>query len=422
MSNPQLAAQLLFQLACLLLACRAMGWLAAKVRQPQVVGEMVAGFLLGPSFLGLLAPEIKTMLFPQASMSALYVISQIGLVLYMFCVGMEFRISVLLQHRRAAVAISAAGIVVPFVLGGMLAYRLLEREGLFPAGVRDVHAVVFIAAAMSITAFPMLARIISERGIAGTLVGSLALAAGAAGDATAWIILAMVSSLLTQDNLPALFAVGGALLYGVAVFMGLRPLMAKLAAQVTRQDSIPPSILTMALCLLAFGSWFTELVGLHAVFGAFLLGVAVPRGPLTAGLRRTIEPLTSSLLVPLFFVYSGLNSQVTLVNTGVLWAITLTIFLTACAGKGVGCWAAARVMGVRSRDALGVAALMNCRGMVELILLNIGLQQGLITPTLFTMMVLMAIGTTVMTGPLFGYVWNRSNEPVMDPSLAADPR
>src|SRR5687767_3965456 len=196
MSNPQLAAQLLFQLACLLLACRAMGWLAARVRQPQVVGEMVAGFLLGPSFLGMLAPEIKAMLFPQASMSALYVISQIGLVLYMFCVGMEFRISVLLQQRRAAVAISVAGIVVPFVLGGMLAYRLLEREGLFPAGVRDVHAIVFMGAALSITAFPVLARIISERGIGGTAVGSLALAAGAAGDATAWIILAIVSSLL----------------------------------------------------------------------------------------------------------------------------------------------------------------------------------------------------------------------------------
>jgi Kef-type K+ transport system membrane component KefB len=422
MSHTQLAAFLLFQLGCLLLACRVMGWLARRIGQPQVIGEMIAGFLLGPSFLGVFAPGLETLLFPDASMPALYVISQIGLVLYMFCVGMEFRISVLLQHRRAAVAISVAGIVGPFVLGALLGHSLLSREGLFPSGVRGVHAVVFMGAAMSITAFPMLARIISERGIAGTAVGSLALAAGATGDAAAWIILASVSSLVTQDNLHALLAAGGAVFYGIAVFIGIRPVMARLAAQAAGDENIPHAVLTVALCMLAFGSWFTELVGIHAVFGAFLLGVAVPRGPLSIGLRRTIEPLTTGLLVPLFFVYSGLNSQVTLLNTGGLWMVAAAIFLTACVGKGVACWAAARMMGVRQPDALGLATLMNCRGMVELILLNIGLQQGLITPALFTMMVLMAIGTTLMTGPLFAYVWTRSDEPVMASSLAADPR
>jgi Kef-type K+ transport system membrane component KefB len=422
MTNAELASLLLFQVACLLLACRAVGLLTVRLGQPQVMAEMLAGFLLGPSFFGVVAPQFKTLLFPPESMSVLYVVSQVGLVLYMFCVGMDFRVHLLLQHRRAAVAISAAGIIVPFILGGILAVALLTREGLFPSGVNDVHAVVFMGAAMSITAFPMLARIISERGIAGTAVGSLALAAGAIGDAVAWIILATASSLFAGSSLLALVAAGGALLYGVAVFVGLERLLRKLAADVTRLESIPPSVLTLVLCLLAFAGWFTDLIGAHSVFGAFLLGVAVPRGPLSVGLRRTIEPLTTTFLVPLFFVYTGLNSQLTLVNTGALWAMTGAIFLSACVGKGAACWAAARLAGVRPADALGVATLMNCRGMVELILLNIGLQQGLITPTLFTMMVLMAIGTTLMTGPLFGYVWSRSNEPVMDPSLAAERR
>jgi Kef-type K+ transport system membrane component KefB len=422
MTNAQLASLLLFQLACLLLACRAVGVVTSRLGQPQVMAEMIAGFLLGPSLFGVVAPQLKALLFPAESMSMLYVVSQVGLVLYMFCVGMDFRIHLLLQHRRAAIGISVAGIIVPFVLGAILAAALLARGGLFPPAVNDFHAIVFMGAAMSITAFPMLARIISERGIAGTTVGSLALAAGATGDAVAWIILAVVSSLFTGNSMLALAAAGGTLCYGIVVFAGLQPLLRRAAARVAHHDSVPPAVLTFVLCLLAFSGWFTDLIGIHSVFGAFLLGVAVPRGPLSVGLRRTIEPLTTGFLVPLFFVYSGLNSQLTLVNTGALWAITGLIFLSACVGKGAACWTAARLAGVSPRDAAGVATLMNCRGMVELILLNIGLQQGLITPTLFTMMVLMAIGTTLMTGPLFGYLWNRSNEPVMDPSLAADRR
>jgi Kef-type K+ transport system membrane component KefB len=422
MSNSELASLLLLQVACLLLACRAVGLIASRFGQPQVMAEMIAGFLLGPSFFGLVAPELQDRLFPRASMSILYVVSQVGLVLYMFCVGMEFRIHLLMRERRAAVAVSAAGTIVPFALGGALASALIARGGLFPSGVNDLHAMVFMGAAMSMTAFPMLARIISERGIAGTTVGSLALAAGATCDATAWIMLAVVSSLFTGNALLALVAAGGSLLYVSIVFLGVRPVLRRLASHVLPGEHVSPVVLTGVLGLLTFAAWFTEVVGVHAVFGAFLLGVATPRGPLSGGLQRAIEPLTTSLLVPLFFVYSGLNSQLTLVNTPALWVITGVIFLVACLGKGVACWAAARLAGVRPADAPGLATLMNCRGMVELILLNIGLQQGLITPTLFTMMVLMALGTTLMTGPLFGYVWNRSNEPALDPSLATDRR
>jgi Kef-type K+ transport system membrane component KefB len=422
MTNAELAARLLLQLVCLLIACRGVGWAIARFRQPQVVGEMIAGFLLGPSFFGWLAPGAQAFLFPAESMSVLYVMSQIGLVLYMFCVGLEFKVRMLAAHGRTAVAVSVAGIAVPFALGGVLALGLLRVGGLFTPAVTSVQAVLFLGAALSITAFPMLARIISERGISGTAVGSLALAAGAINDAAAWIILAMVLSLFTGNSLLAVVAAAGALVYAVAVLVGLRPLLQRIAAHVQGRESISPAVLSLMLGLLALGAWFTDLVGVHAVFGAFLFGAATPRGLLSEGLRRTIEPLTTALLVPLFFVYSGLNTQLGLVSTATLWVIAGVIFLSACLGKGVGCWGAARLSGAGTRDALGVATLMNCRGMVELILLNIGLQRGLITPTLFTMMVLMAIGTTLMTGPLFTYVWGRSREPLLDPSLAADGR
>jgi Kef-type K+ transport system membrane component KefB len=229
-------------------------------------------------------------------------------------------------------------------------------------------------------------------------------------------------SLFTGNSLLAVVAAAGALVYSIAVAVGLRPLLQRLAAHVQQQDGMSPAILSLMLGLLALGAWFTDRVGVHSVFGAFLLGAATPRGLMSEGLRRTIEPLTTALLVPLFFVYSGLNTQIALVSTGALWMIAWAIFLCACLGKGVGCWGAARLAGAGPRDALGIATLMNCRGMVELILLNIGLQRGLITPTLFTMMVLMAIGTTLMTGPLFSVVWERSKEPAIDPSLATDGR
>lgn len=409
--NPvELASAMLLQIAAILLACRAVGWFAARVRQPQVIAEMVAGFLLGPSLLGWIAPDVSGWLFPAESMPVLYVASQIGLVLYMFCVGLGFRVDLLKRFGRIAAMVSAAGIAGPLALGGALALFLITRDGLFTTGVTPIQAVLFMGAAMSITAFPVLARIISERGIAGTAVGSLALAAGAIGDAAAWIVLAFVLASFTGNTALAVAAVAGAALYVAVVTIGLRPVTRRLAARVDRADTIPPTVLASVLILLAVGAWFTDRVGVHSVFGAFLLGAAIPRGPLADGIRRLVEPLTTSLLIPLFFVYSGLNTQLALVNSGELWAIAALILVTACLGKGLACWGAARASGATQRDALAVATLMNARGMVELILLNIGLQRGLITPTLFTMMVLMALATTLMTGPLFSLVWERTGE------------
>lgn len=405
MTNAALAALLLVQVAIILTACRGVGWLFARLRQPLVVAEMVVGFLLGPSLLGWAAPSLQSRLFAADSKPTLFVLSQIGLVLYMFSVGLEFRIDLVTRYRRRALGISSAGIVAPFVAAGALALLLVQRGGFFGEQVRPVHAVLFLGAAMSITAFPVLARIISERGIAGTTVGSMSLAAGAMDDAAAWIILAVVLSSVTGRLAPAAVAAGGGLLYVVAVLGGVKRVLAPLVSAAERTDSVPTSTLVTALCLLAIGAWFTDFIGIHSVFGAFILGVAVPRGVLSRELRQMIEPLTMALFVPLFFVYSGLNTRLTLLDSAPLWLIAAAVFFAACAAKGGACWAAARLSGTPPRQALAIGTLMNARGMVELILANIGLERGLITPTLFVMLVLMAIGTTVIAGPLFTLIW-----------------
>jgi Kef-type K+ transport system membrane component KefB len=297
---------------------------------------------------------------------------------------------------------------------------MFPSGGFFGAGVQPYHAVLFIGAAMSITAFPMLARIIYDRGIAGTALGTLALAAGAMDDAAAWIILAIVVGSFTGSTMLAVAAAGGAVAYVAAVGLVGRPILARLNARVERDAAVAHWVLGVTLSMLAFGAWFTDLVGIHSVFGAFVLGAGMPRGLLSRELQRHIAPITTALLVPLFFVYSGLNSQLSLVNSGWLWTVTILIFLAACVGKGVACWGAARLSGASPTEALGVATLMNARGMMELILLNIGLQRGLITPTLFTILVMMAIGTTLMTGPLFGWVSGKENADAPAAGLAME--
>jgi Kef-type K+ transport system membrane component KefB len=411
MTDSALVALLFVQLMCILALCRGLGWIFSRVRQPLVVAEMVAGFLLGPSLFGWLFPQIHARLFPPASLHTLFVLSQLGLVLYMFSVGLAFRVDLVSRDRRRAIDVSAAGIAVPFALGGALAIVMLRAGGFFTEHVSPLHAVLFLGAAMSITAFPMLARIISERGIAGTAVGSLALAAGAMDDAVAWIILAIVLGSFGGNAALALTAAGGAVLYVLLVFFGVRPLFGRLAATAEIGDGVPPGTFVTVLGLLVCGAWLTDLAGMHSVFGAFVLGVSVPRGVLSHELRRTIEPLTMALLVPLFFVYSGLNTRVMLIDSWALWIAAAAVFVTACAGKGLACFAAARLSGAGSRDALAIAALMNARGMVELILVNLGLQRGVITPAMFAILVLMAIGTTVMTGPVFSLIWERDGEP-----------
>lgn len=419
MSDAQFAAFLFLQLAFILVVCRAVGLIARYFGQPQVVAEMVAGFLIGPSFFGWIAPDAQTALFPIEMRRVLFALSQVGLVLYMFCVGLEFRADLLARYARRAMAISLAGILAPFALGGALGLAMLRSGGFFTADVQPFHAVLFVGSAMSITAFPMLARIIYERGISGTALGTMALAAGAMDDAVAWVLLAVVIGSFGGSAALGLWAAFGGTAYAVAVFGIGRPALGRLSAIVERREELPHWVLSTVLAALALGAWFTDLVGIYSVFGAFILGAAMPRGRMSTELQRVIEPMTTSLLLPLFFVYSGLNTQLGLVDTPWLWMVTLAVFIAACAGKGAACWFAARLTGATNRDALGVATLMNARGLMELILLNIGLQRGLITPTLFTILVLMAIATTVMTYPLFGRVY-WVPEPELD-NLAVKP-
>lgn len=411
LSTSDLSLHFFLQLACILAACRGAGWVARRLGQPQAVGEMIAGILLGPSLFGLLLPGIQGWIFPKQSMPFLYVISQVSLSLYMFLVGAEFRTDLFRQKVRSAGTISAVGMVVPFILGGALGAWLMGWGGLFGAKVAPFHAIMFMGASMSITAFPMLARIIQERGLTGTAIGTLALAAGAIDDAAAWCLLAVVLGSFGGNWQLAFYAVGGGILYSAVVLIWGRSWTAPLGRIVEKEGRMNPPVLAAALFLAMAGSWMTDVIGIHAVLGAFIMGIAMPRGLFTRELQKHMESFVVVFMVPLFFVYSGLNTRIDLVNTPSLWALAALVFLVACLGKGGACWAAARLQGENQRQALGIGTLMNTRGLVELVILNIGLQQGIIGPTLFSIMVIMAVGTTLMATPVFEWVYGRSPIP-----------
>jgi Kef-type K+ transport system membrane component KefB len=420
MTDSELAVRFFLQLAVILLACRLVGWIAIRAGQPPVVAEMVTGFLLGPSLLGLIAPDLFATLFPRQTLGMIFLVSQLGLVLYMFCVGLEFNTQLMLQNSRRAAAVSIGGVVVPFAFGSALALWLVPAGGFFSEQVRPFQAVLFVGASMAITAFPMLARIIYERGISGTALGTLVLTAGAINDAAAWIILAIVIGSLSGSNMLAAAAALGAVFYVALVYVVVRPFFRKLSAAAEAEGHLPAWIFSTVLVVLAMGAWFTDTVGIHSVFGAFVLGAGMPRGIMSRELQRMVGPVTTALLVPLFFVYSGLNSQIGLLNSPWLWLVTVLVFAIACAGKGLGCWLAARLTGATNREAMAVGTLMNARGMMELILLNIGLQRGLITPTLFTILVMMAIGTTLMASPLFSLLYRREPAVSTDSQMATE--
>ena len=407
MSNFELSIIFFFQLAFILATCRVVGLAARWIGQPQVVGEMIAGVVMGPSLFGLLFPALQAQIFPKASMTITYAVAQIGLVLYMFLIGVEFDVSLIRNRLRSAASVSLAGILTPFVLGSLLALALLGNSAFFTPGVGRWEAMLFLGAAMSITAFPMLARIIYERGLTGTSLGTLALAAGSMDDAAAWCILAIVLASFKGDASIAAFAVGGGVLYAAFVLTVGSRLLRRVGERVERAGAISGPMLTFVLMLLMLCAWVTDAIGIYAVFGAFILGTAMPRGLFAREIERHLEPLTTNFMLPLFFVYSGLNTRIGLVDTPQLWGVALVILLAACLGKGAACWLAARFNGEDNREALAIGTLMNSRGLMELIILNIGLERGVITPTLFTIMVVMAIVTTLVASPLFELVYRR---------------
>ncbi len=411
MSNVGLAVQFFLQLACILAFCRIVGAVAARLGQPQVVAEMIAGVMLGPSLFGLILPEAQAWLFPwDASQAArdtqsyLFPASQLGLALYMFVVGMEFRVDIVQRRLHSSVAVSIAGMVAPFVLGAGLAWVLYRHTGIFPEATSLAEAMLFLGASMCVTAFPMLARIIHFKRLSGTTMGTVALGAGAIDDATAWCLLAVVLASFDGDWSHASYNIGGGIAY-VAIALGiLRPLLRRAQRFLIRDGELVDAGLVAGLALMALGAWFTDLIGLHAVFGAFVMGAAMPRGPIVRALTARIEPLTVALLLPLFFTYSGLNTKITLLDSPALWGICLAVLLAAVLGKGVACALAARATGVAAREAIGIGALMNARGLMELIIINIGLARGVISEELFAALVIMATVTTLMASPIFELV------------------
>ncbi|MEQ1858677.1 MAG: cation:proton antiporter [Chthoniobacteraceae bacterium] len=408
MSNLHLAIQFFLQLAVILLFCRLVGAVAARFGQPQVVAEMIAGVLLGPSLFGLLAPEAQAWLFPwdksqttRDTQSYLFPASQLGLALYMFIVGMEFRMDIIQRRMKSSIAVSAAGMIAPFVLGAGLGWVFFHHTELFPKKTSLAEAMLFLGASMCITAFPMLARIIHFKKLNGTTMGTVAIGAGAIDDATAWCLLAVVLASFDNDWNSALVNIGGGAGYVAFTLVVVRPLLARLERFMVKDGVLAESGLVVGLALMALGAWFTDMIGLHAVFGAFVMGAAMPRGVMARDLVARIQPLTVALLLPLFFTYSGLNTKIGLLNTGYLWLMCGAVLVVAVLGKGVACWLAARATGISNREALGIGTLMNARGLMELIIINIGLQRGVITEGLFATLVIMAVITTLMASPIF---------------------
>ena len=411
MNNLQLAVQFFLQIAVILLVCRLVGVIAKRFGQPQVVAEMIAGIVLGPSLFGLCWPQAQEWLFPwdktqtlRDTQSYLFPASQLGLALYMFVVGMEFRVDIVRQRLKSSIAVSVAGMIAPFVLGAGLAWVLFHHTELFPKRTSLMEAMLFLGASMCITAFPMLARIIHFKKLTGTTMGTVALGAGAMDDAAAWCLLAVVLASFDDNWSHAVLNIGGGVAYVAFTLLLVRPLLARVRTWLVQDGALTEAGLVMALALMALGAWFTDLIGLHAVFGAFIMGAAMPRGTITRDLIARIEPLTLALLLPLFFTYSGLNTKISLLNTGFLWLMCGAVLVAAVVGKGVACWLAARATGLPNREALGIGTLMNARGLMELIIINIGLQRGIISEGLFAVLVIMAVVTTLMTSPIFEWL------------------
>jgi len=396
------------QLAMILLACRVVGWAAQKfLGQPQVVGEMIAGVILGPSLFGLFFPDLQLAIFPKETRNVLYSGAQLGVGLYMFMVGLTLRLDHFQSKAKSAGAVSAAGITAPFLLAAIITPWLLGVDGLFAPTISQGNATLFMGACIALTAFPMLARIINERGLANSSLGTLSLTAGAFDDATSWCVLAVVLATFGGGPGVAVLAIGGAALYVAFMLLIGRRLLAPLGRIVEARGEMSTTILAVTMSLFCLSAFLMDAIGIHAIFGGFLLGACMPRGRFVEELKRKVEPLAVVLLLPMFFIYSGLNTRMDMVNSPLLLAIALGILAVSVLAKFGACWAAARLAGEDNRTALGIGALMNSRGLMELIIINIGLQKGIIGPTLFSMLVLMAIVTTMMAGPLFEMVYGR---------------
>ena len=393
MPQSEVEAHVLLALAVVVAAAWCAGWAISRVRQPRVHGEIVVGILLGPSLLGVIWPSALDYLFPTEVISALKVIAQIGLVLFMFLIGLDLDLDKLRGHGYKAAVISNVSILAPLALGSLLGIWLYPRLG---EGVDELGFVLFIGAAMAITAFPVLARVLRETGLDRTRIGVLTMTCAAIDDVSAWCVLAIVVAVVKSDGPTAtLRTVALSLLFLLVMRQVVKPLLARM----------PNVSLWMAIAFALFCGWLTDQIGIHAIFGAFLAGAVMPRRrEQQEALRRQIEPTTLTFLLPVFFVVVGLATHINGLNSLYLWAITLLVLVTAIVGKWGGAMLAARATGETWHAAASIGILMNTRGLTELVILSVGLELGVITTTMFTIMVIMALVTTLMATPLLALV------------------
>jgi Kef-type K+ transport system membrane component KefB len=392
----------LIALAAVIVTGRLLSQILARFQQPPVIGEVLAGILLGPSLLGRISPELSAYVLPQSAAPYLGIVAELGVVLYMFLVGLELNAGLLRDRAHATVAISHASIVLPFLLGAGLALALYPRMS--TSDVRFTSFALFLGVAMSITAFPVLARILTDRRMAKTDLGAMALSCAATDDVTAWCLLALVVGVAQAKIAAALVVISAALAYIAVMFVIVRPIVARFAN--SRQTThLTPAVTAMVLAGMLLSALTTQWIGIHAIFGAFLCGAMIPHDSLMAReLTNKLEDLVTILLLPAFFALTGMRTQIGLVSGLDAWLVCGVVILVATLGKFGGTVGAARLTGLGWRESAALGVLMNTRGLMELIVLNIGLDLGVISPTLFAMLVLMAIVTTMATTPILSWL------------------
>jgi Kef-type K+ transport system membrane component KefB len=400
MGEASVDVRLLLAVAAVITAARVVGVVAARFGQPRVLGEILAGVLLGPSLLGAVAPSVSDYLFPAGVRAGLGAIAQLGLVLFMFIVGLELDVSRLTSQGRRAVVISQMSIFVPLVLGVVLGLWLYPRFG---TGSGQLGFVLFIGAAMAITAFPVLVLVMREAGLDGTRLGALAITCAAIDDVTAWCLLAAVVAVVQADGGDeVLLTVLLAAAFVVAMLGLARPLMNRRS-----RISLPAAVAFALLC-----AWTTEAIGIHAIFGAFLAGVVIQHSPVAGReLASRLDSATTVVLLPVFFVVVGLSTQIGLLDSTYRWAVAALVVAVAMVGKLGGGAFAARLTGESWRDAMTIGVLMNTRGLTEIVILTVALDLGVIGPTLFTIMVMMALATTFMAAPLLRWIRRSAPDP-----------
>jgi Kef-type K+ transport system membrane component KefB len=395
---------LLLQIAVVITAAKILGSVFKRIGQPAVIGEIAAGIFLGPSLLGWLAPDIMNFLFPTSSLNTLQLLSQIGLILFMFIIGLEVDMDVFRTKATEGIVIGHVSIVFPYFLGVIMAWFLYSTYA--PSNIPFLAYGLFMGIATSITAFPVLARILRERKMTKTPVGSLAILCAAINDITGWFLLAIVIAIAKAGSISgALMGILWSVVYVLAMFLAVKPLLKKLSDKRFLDGKSDLTFTGVVFFTLITSAFIAEVIGIHALFGAFMAGVIMPT---SASLRHVftekVEDVSVTLLLPLFFAYTGLRTQIGVLNEGHLWILCLEIIGIAVIGKFAGSALTARLVGQNWKDSLSIGALMNTRGLMELIVLNIGYELGILTTEIFTIMVLMALVTTLMTGPALNLI------------------